>query len=166
MARETIAIRFPLDRETLWHERFPALHRRTHGFAIDYLCVKARRGCVARQLYGAAKEIFQLDDTTIRERILDVAREGYILVEPGGEPLGNRSFLRPPAALLRRHDTYLLHLAGRVVEIVRDCRSAHGRCRSVIGDPVSAVWDRPGDLGRTLGGPWADLGRTLGGGRC
>ena len=122
MTRETTAIRFPLERETLWHERFPALRGRTHGFAIDYLCAKARRGCVARQLYGAAKEIFQLDDTTIRERILEVARASYILVEPGGEPLSNRSFLRPSAALLNRHDTYLLHLAGRVVEIARDLR--------------------------------------------
>lgn len=111
MRREAYVVQFLLDQQAAWHAHFPALRGRTHALLVGYLCTKGRRGSAARQLYGAAKELFQIDDATVRERIADVQRLDYILIDPPNERLTGRSILAPSPSLLSQYGAYTHALA-------------------------------------------------------
>ena len=111
MRREAHVVQFLFGQQSAWHGHFPTLRGRTHELIVLYLCTKARRGSTARQLYGAAKEVFQIDDSTVRERIADVQGLHYILADPPGDRLTGRSILSPSPDLLTRYAAYTQALA-------------------------------------------------------
>ena len=114
MRREAHVIQFLLDQQTVWHAHFPTLRRRTHELIVGYLCTKGRRGTTARQLYGATKEHFQLDDSTVRERIADVQCLDYVHADPPDDRLTGRSILTPSSALSTQYSAYTHALAARL----------------------------------------------------
>ena len=114
MQPEANVIQFLLDQQTVWHTHFPTLQGRTHALIVLYLCTKGRRGSTARQLYGAAKEVFQIDDATVRERIADVQSLDYIRVDRPEDRLSGRSILSPSPLLLAHYSAYTQALAARL----------------------------------------------------
>ena len=116
MRRESYVVQFLLDQQAAWHAHFPALRGRTHALLVGYLCTKARRGSAARQLYGATKELFQIDDSTVRERIADVQRLEYLLIDPPDERLTGRSILTPSPSLLIKYGAYTQTLGTKLCE--------------------------------------------------
>lgn len=126
MRPEARLVQFLLDQQTIWHAQFPTLRGRTHELIVGYLSTKGRRGSAARQLYGATKEVFQIDDSTVRERIGDVQRLGYVTVDPPDDRITGRSILTPSPALLGRYTAYTHAVAvslcttARTLEPARD----------------------------------------------
>jgi hypothetical protein len=111
MRREAHVVQFLFGQQTAWHAYFPTLRGRIHELIVRYLCTKARRGSTARQLFGAAKEVFQIDDSTVRERIADVQSLHYIHADPPEDRLTGRSVLSPSPGLLTRYAAYTQALA-------------------------------------------------------
>ena len=107
MRRESEVIRFLLAQQSVWRAHFPTLRSRAHQLIVNYLCTKGRGGSLARQLYGATKEVFLLDDSTIRDRLASVQRLDFCITEPPGEKLSGRTVILPTPALLTTHDAYM-----------------------------------------------------------
>lgn len=107
MRRESEVIRFLLAQQSVWRAHFPTLRSRAHQLIVDYLCTKGRGGSLARQLYGATKEVFLLDDSTIRDRLASVQRLDFCITDPPGEKLSGRTVILPTPALLTTHDAYM-----------------------------------------------------------
>ena len=112
MRREAAVVQFLLDQQTVWHRHFPALRGRTHEAIVGYLCLEGRRGATAQQLYGAIQQHFQIDDSTVRQRIADVYRLHYVLIDPPDSRVTGRTILTPSATLLTDHAAYTDALAN------------------------------------------------------
>jgi hypothetical protein len=112
--RESTVVRFLLDQQTVWHTHFPALRGRTHEAIVGYLCLEGRRGATAQQLYGAIQQHFQIDDSTVRQRVADVYRLNYVLIDPPNLRVTGRSILTPSATLLGDHAAYTKALAAKL----------------------------------------------------
>ena len=97
-----------------WHAGFPGLHRRAQPQIIDHLGSRGRDGAAVGELHGLVKQIFLLDDSTVKERILEISRLGLCRLEPAEETLSTRTVVIPTADLLDRFDRYLLALGMQV----------------------------------------------------
>ncbi len=114
MQREAHVVRFLLDQQAVWHAHFPTLRGRTHEAIVGYLCHEGRRGATAQQLYGAIQQHFQIDDSTVRQRVADVYRLHYVLIDPPDSRVTGRTILTPSASLLTAHAAYTQDLAGKL----------------------------------------------------
>ncbi|MEI7710995.1 MAG: FHA domain-containing protein [Rhodospirillales bacterium] len=114
MLRECCVARFLLDQQTVWHTHFPTLRGRTHASIVGYLCREGRRGATAQQLYGAIQQHFQIDDSTVRQRVADVYRLQYLQIDPPDSRVTGRTILTPSATLLDAHAAYTDALADRL----------------------------------------------------
>ncbi len=61
------------------------------------------------------KQVFLLDDATVRERIGDLVGLGFCVLDPAGAAVSARTIVVPTEALLGQFDCYLLELAARLV---------------------------------------------------
>ena len=91
-----------------WRTRFPGLSNRAHKTIVGYLCTRGRAGVPVRQIYGATKELFLLDDATVRERVEDIEKLGLCEATPKEERLSGRTIVAPTPRLLAEFDDYLL----------------------------------------------------------
>ena len=114
MQREAQVVRLLLKQQQVWRAHFPSLRSRTHQLIVHYLCTKGRGGSLARQLYGATKEVFLLDDSTIRERIGGVQKLDFCVTDPPGEKLTGRTVIAPTPALLGKHEAYVQAVAVEI----------------------------------------------------
>lgn len=105
-------VRFLSAAQRAWHEAFPGLHRRAQPQMIGHLATRGRGGAAVGELYGLVKQVFLLDDATVRERILEIERRGLVRLDPPEEALSTRTVVVPAPALLEAFDSYLLALAG------------------------------------------------------
>jgi hypothetical protein len=100
-----------------WHEAFPDLHRRAQQQIVTHLGIRGRAGAAVGELHGLVKQIFLLDDSTVKERILQIARGGLCRLDPGQEALSTRTLVVPTPALLERFDAYLHTLGERLLAV-------------------------------------------------
>jgi hypothetical protein len=114
-AAQRAVVRFLADQLQAWHAAFPGLHRRAQPQIVTHLGTKGRDGVAVGELYGLVKQIFLLDDSTVKERILEIGRLEFCRLDPPEEPLSTRTVVVPTPALLDRFDGYLLTLAGRLL---------------------------------------------------
>ncbi len=111
MQPEREVVRFLSAYQTIWHAHFPSLFRRAQWHIVTHLCTKGREGAAVGELYGLVKQVFLLDDSTVKERILEIRDLQLCAVDPADAPLSARSVIVPTPALLELFDRHLLALA-------------------------------------------------------
>jgi hypothetical protein len=111
MQAEREVVRFLSAYQTIWHAHFPSLFRRAQWHIVTHLCTQGREGSAVGELYGLVKQIFLLDDSTVKERILEIKELQLCVVDPPGAALSARSVVVPTSALLDLFDRHLIALA-------------------------------------------------------
>ena len=103
--------------QEIWHRFFPDLHRRGQWHLVSHLCVRARAGAPVGELSGMVKQVFLLDDATVRERLGELYRLGFCTVDPADRPVSARTLVVPTPLLSAKFDGHLIETAGRLMEI-------------------------------------------------
>jgi FHA domain len=111
MQAEREAVRFLSAYQAIWHAHFPSLFRRAQWHIVTHLCTNGREGAAVGELYGLVKQVFLLDDSTVKERILEIKEQQFCEVDPPNAALSARSVIVPTSALLDLFDRHLLALA-------------------------------------------------------
>src|ERR1700749_48636 len=111
MQAEREIVRFLSAYQTIWHAHFPSLFRRAQWHIVTHLCTNGREGSAVGELYGLVKQVFLLDDSTVKERILEIREQQLCVVDPPKAALSARSVIVPTPALLDLFDRHLLALA-------------------------------------------------------
>ncbi|HUZ62240.1 MAG TPA: hypothetical protein VMU82_00855, partial [Acetobacteraceae bacterium] len=114
MQTQREVIRFLTGCQELWLRHFPALHRRAQWHLASHLAVRAHDGAALGELYGLVKQVFLLDDATVRERIGELRGLGLCTLDPADGPLSARTVVSPTPALREGFDVYLSAMAGRL----------------------------------------------------
>jgi hypothetical protein len=114
MQGQQAIVRFLSDCEGIWHRRYPELHRRAQWHIVAHLCTTGRDGAALGELSGIVKQVFLLDDATVRDRITELADLGLCEFDPAGAALSARTIVMPTETLLASFDAYLRELATRV----------------------------------------------------
>jgi len=102
--------------QEIWHRFFPDLHRRGQWHLVSHLCVRARAGAPVGELSGMVKQVFLLDDATVRERLGELYRLGFSTIEPADRPVSARTLVLPTPLLTAKFDGHLIETAGRLLE--------------------------------------------------
>jgi hypothetical protein len=102
--------------QEIWHRFFPDLHRRGQWHLVCHLCVRARAGAPVGELSGMVKQVFLLDDATVRERLGELYRLGLSAIEPADRPVSARTLVLPTPLLTAKFDAHLIETAGRLLE--------------------------------------------------
>jgi FHA domain len=111
MQAEREVVRFLSAYQSIWHAHFPRLFRRAQSHIVTHLCTSGREGAAVGELYGLVKQVFLLDDSTVKERILEIKELDLCVVDPPNGALSARSVIVPTPALLDLFDRHLLALA-------------------------------------------------------
>jgi hypothetical protein len=136
MQRESAIIDLLSGQQRAWRARFPALSNRAHQTIVGYLCTRGRTGVPVRQIYGVTKELYLLDDATVRERVEEIEKTGLCAATPKDMKLTGRTIVTPTDALLGDFDAYL----GTVAE---ELRLTMGHIDpSLSGPPPAALQER------------------------
>src|SRR5246127_5309967 len=106
MQAEREVVRFLSAYQTIWHAHFPTLFRRAQWHIVTHLCTQGREGAAVGELYGLVKQVFLLDDSTVRERILEIRDQQLCVVDPPDAALSARSVIVATPALLDRFDQH------------------------------------------------------------
>jgi len=106
---------FLLAYQETWQRFFPDLHRRGQWHLVGHLCVRARTGAPVGELSGMVKQVFLLDDATVRERLGELFRLGFCTVEPADRPVSARTLVVPTPLLTAKYDGHLIEMAGRLL---------------------------------------------------
>ncbi|HUB15376.1 MAG TPA: FHA domain-containing protein [Acetobacteraceae bacterium] len=99
-----------------WHRFFPDLHRRGQWHLVSHLCARARGGAPVGELSGMVKQVFLLDDATVRERLGELYRLGFCTVDPPDRPVSARTLVVPTQLLTAKFDGHLIETAARLLE--------------------------------------------------
>src|SRR5215469_6796771 len=110
MQAEREVVRFLSAYQAIWHAHFPSLFRRAQWHIVTHLCTTGREGAAVGELYGLVKQIFLLDDSTVKERILEIRDQALCVVDPPDGALSARSVIVPTPTLLDLFDRHLLAL--------------------------------------------------------
>jgi hypothetical protein len=102
--------------QEIWHRFFPDLHRRGQWHLVSHLCVRSRDGAPVGELSGMVKQVFLLDDATVRERLGELYRLGLSTIEPADRPVSARTLVVPTQLLTAKFDGHLIETAGRLLE--------------------------------------------------
>jgi hypothetical protein len=113
MPAERDVVQLLLAYQDLWFAHFPPLSRRAEWHIVHHLCTKGRNGCPVGELYGLVKQIFLLDDATVKERLLTISQLGFCELD-SGKQIYARTVVVPTATLLDRFDAHLRDFAGRL----------------------------------------------------
>lgn len=121
MQAEREVVRFLSAYQAIWHAHFPSLFRRAQWHIVTHLCTSGREGAAlctsgregaaVGEIYGLVKQVFLLDDSTVKERILEIRDQQLCVVDPPGGTLSARSVIVPTVSLLELYDRHLLALA-------------------------------------------------------
>jgi hypothetical protein len=111
MQAEREVVRFLSAYQTIWHAHFPSLVRRAQWHIVTHLCTNGREGAAVGELYGLVKQVFLLDDSTVKERILELREQQFCAVDPPTPALSARSVIVPTPELLDLFDRHLRALA-------------------------------------------------------
>lgn len=105
-------------RET-WHRFFADLHRRGQWHLVSYLCGRGRDGASVAELSGLVKQVFLLDDATVRERLGELYRLSFCTVDPPDRPVSARTLVVPTPLLTAKFDAHLIEVAGHLLRPTR-----------------------------------------------
>jgi hypothetical protein len=108
MQAEREVVRFLSAYQAIWHAHFPSLFRRAQWHIVTHLCTSGREGAAVGELYGLVKQVFLLDDSTVKERILEIKEQKLCIVDPADAALSARSVVVPTPALLELFDRHLV----------------------------------------------------------
>jgi len=111
MQAEREVVRFLSAYQAIWHAHFPSLFRRAQWHIVTHLCTSGHEGAAVGELYGLVKQVFLLDDSTVKERILEIKEQQLCVIDPPTGALSARSVVVPTPALLDLFDRHLLALA-------------------------------------------------------
>ena len=111
MQAEREVVRFLSAYQAIWHAHFPQLFRRAQWHIATHLCTQGREGAAVGELYGLVKQVFLLDDSTVKERILEIREQELCSVDPPNAALSARSVIVPTSTLLELFDRHLIALA-------------------------------------------------------
>jgi hypothetical protein len=111
MPPEHEVVRLAVRYQEIWHRSFPGLFRRAQWHIIRYLCTDGRDGASVGEVSGLVRQIFMLDEATVRERIVSLVSGALCRLEPAEGNITARSIIFPTEVLLRRFDEHLLALA-------------------------------------------------------
>jgi hypothetical protein len=111
-----VVVRLLMAADRHWHAAFPGLHRRAQPQLVNHLATRGHRGSSVGELHGLVRQTFLLDDSTVKERIQEIAARGLCAVDPAEEALTTRSVVTATPALLACFDRYLLDLAGSLLD--------------------------------------------------
>src|SRR5215469_4496908 len=117
MQAEREVVRFLSAYQTIWHAHFPSLFRRAQWHIVTHLCTQGREGAAVGELYGLVKQVFLLDDSTVKERLLDIRELGLCEIDPPTGALSARTVIVPTAELLDMYDRHLIALARELVTV-------------------------------------------------
>ena len=117
---ERATIRFMAGYQAIWFGSFPPLSRRAQWHIVSYLCDKGRDGSPVGELSGMVKQLFLLDDATVRERLGDLYRLGFCAIDPPDRSVSARTIILPTEDLLTRFDAHLRELGQHLFAAVRE----------------------------------------------
>jgi hypothetical protein len=123
MRAERAVVRFLGTANDIWHAHFPRLHRRAQWHIVIDLCTRGRDGASVGELYGLVKQVFLLDDATVKDRINEIASLGLCTLDPSDGRIAARTVVVPSDALLQQFDRHLQALAAALREVVADIES-------------------------------------------
>jgi hypothetical protein len=118
MPQEPEVLRLLQAYQDIWFSHFPALSRRAEWHIAHHLCMRGRNGAPVGELYGLAKQIFLLDDATVKERLLSINQGGLCDLDPAGQ-IYARTIATPTQSLLHQFDAHLLAFARPLTEAAR-----------------------------------------------
>jgi len=121
--------------QEIWHRFFPDLHRRGQWHLVSHLCVRARGGAPVGELSGMVKQVFLLDDATVRERLGELYRLGLCTIDPADRPVSARTLVVPTQLLMAKYDGHLIEMAGRLLETALAGSAPHRRAAPAQIDP-------------------------------
>jgi FHA domain len=121
--------------QEIWHRFFPDLHRRGQWHLVSHLCVRARAGAAVGELSGMVKQVFLLDDATVRERLGELYRLGFSAIEPADRPVSARTLVVPTPLLTAKFDGHLIETASRLLETALAGSSPRRRVAPTQIDP-------------------------------
>ena len=93
------------------HKHFPAHHRRAQWHIVCHLCVNKRDGVPVGEISGLIRQIFLLDEATVRDRLADLQAAGLCVMDPPDRAVSARTIVHPTADLMIRFDAHLFDLA-------------------------------------------------------
>ncbi len=117
MKAEREVVRYLSAYQAIWHAHFPSLFRRAQWHIVTHLCMQGREGAAVGEIYGLVKQVFLLDDSTVKERILEIKDQQLCIVDPPNAALSARSVIVPTAELLDLFDRHLLALAKELYSV-------------------------------------------------
>ena len=120
MQAERATIRFMAEYQSIWFRHFPDLSRRAQWHIVSHICGKARDGSPVGELSGMVKQLFLLDDATVRERLGELYRLGFCAIDPPDRPVSARTIILPTPELLDRFDAHLRELAQHLFTAARE----------------------------------------------
>jgi hypothetical protein len=123
MPQEPEILRLLQAYQTIWFSHFPMLSRRAEWHIVHHLCMRGRNGSPVGELYGLAKQIFLLDDATVKERLLSINQVGLCELDPPGQ-IYARTIATPTRGLLEKFDAHLQAFALTLSETARSFRMA------------------------------------------
>lgn len=109
-------VSFLLAYQETWHRFFPDLHRRGQWHLVSHLCGRARAGAPVGELSGMVKQVFLLDDATVRERLGELYRLGFCTIDPADRPVSARTLVVPTPLLAAKFDAHLIETAARLLQ--------------------------------------------------
>jgi hypothetical protein len=115
MLQEHDIVRIVLGYQDVWFARFPGLSRRAEWHILHHLCLKGRNGSPVGELYGLVKQVFLLDDATVKERLLSLAQAGFCALDPPGQVF-SRTVATATPALLDQFDAHLRDFAALLAD--------------------------------------------------
>ena len=118
MPQEPEVLRLVQAYQDIWFSHFPALSRRAEWHIAHHLCMRGRNGAPVGELYGLAKQIFLLDDATVKERLLSINQSGLCDLDPAGQ-IYARTIATPTRDLLDQFDAHLRAFAGPLAEAAK-----------------------------------------------
>jgi hypothetical protein len=118
MSAEADVLGLLLRYQYIWFSHFPTLSRRAEWHIVQHLCTTRRDGSPVGELYGLAKQLFLLDDATVKERLLALSQSGLCALDPPGQ-IYARSVAQPTAELLEKFDAHLRDFALAVQQAAK-----------------------------------------------
>jgi hypothetical protein len=106
MPQEPEVLRLLQAYQDIWFSHFPMLSRRAEWHIAHHLCMRGRNGSPVGELYGLAKQVFLLDDATVKERLLSINQSGLCELDPAGQ-IYARTIATPTRELLDKFDAHL-----------------------------------------------------------
>ena len=120
MQAERAIIRYMAEYQAIWFRQFPDLSRRAQWHIVSHLCGKGRDGSPVGELSGMVKQLFLLDDATVRERLAELYRLGFCAIDPADRPVSARTIILPTPELLQRFDAHLRETGQQLLIAMRE----------------------------------------------